>query len=75
MADDLNRKLGYHDEILFLTDRNPESLYPFYVIKDRNEFNGLHLCTISPWKFEGDRRITAHKAWQNIESAVIQYMT
>ena len=61
VADDLNRKLGYHDKILFLTDGNPASLYPFYVIKDRNKFNSLHLCTISPWKFESDRRVRAHK--------------
>ena len=61
VADELNRDLGYHDEILFLTDGNPESLYPFYVIKDRNKFNRLHLCTISQWKFESDRRIEAHK--------------
>lgn len=53
VADDLNKSLGYHDDILFLTDGNPESLYPFYVIKDRNEFNTLHLCTVSPWRFEG----------------------
>lgn len=61
VADDLNRSLGYHDDILFLTDGNPESLYPFYVIKDRNEFNTLHLCTVSPWRFEGKRHIQGHK--------------
>lgn len=61
VTDDLNRKLRYHDDILFLTDGNPESLYPFYVIKDRNEFNSLHLCTVSPWNFEGKRRIQGHK--------------
>ncbi|MDE5699435.1 MAG: membrane receptor RagA [Lachnospiraceae bacterium] len=61
VADDLNRELGYHDKILFLTDGNPESLYPFHVIKDRNAFNSLHLCTISPWRFEGKRRIKAHR--------------
>lgn len=61
VADDLNRELGYHDKILFLTDGNPESLYPFHVIKDRNEFNSLHLCTISPWRFESKRRIKAHR--------------
>ena len=64
VADGLNRNLGYHDKILFLTDGNPESLYPFYVIKDRNQFNELHLCTISPWKFESDRRIKAHRELQ-----------
>lgn len=61
VADDLNRNLRYHDDILFLTDGNPESLYPFYVIKDRNEFNSLHLCAASPWKFESKRRIQGHK--------------
>ena len=61
VADDLNRNLQFHDDILFLTDGNPESLYPFYVIKDRNEYNSLHLCTVSPWKFEGKRRIQEHK--------------
>lgn len=61
VADDLNRDLGYHDNILFLTDGNPESLYPFYVIKDRNELNRLHLCAVSPWNFESKRRIQGHK--------------
>lgn len=61
VADDLNRSLQYHDDILFLTDGNPESLYPFYVIKDRNEYNTLHLCTVSPWHFEGKRRIQGNK--------------
>ncbi|MDE7299321.1 MAG: hypothetical protein K2N94_10915 [Lachnospiraceae bacterium] len=61
VADDLNRALGYHDKILFLTDGDPESLYPFYVIKDRNKFNSLHLCTMSPWKFESRRRIKTHR--------------
>lgn len=28
-----------NDKIVFLTDGNPESLYPYYVIKDINEFN------------------------------------
>lgn len=61
VADDLNRDLRYHDDILFLTDGNPESLYPFYVIKDRNKDNSLHLCAVSPWNFEGKRRIQGHK--------------
>lgn len=60
-ADDLNRGLRYHDDILFLTDSNPESLYPFYVIKDRNVYNSLHLCAVSPWKFESKRRIQGHR--------------
>lgn len=61
VADDLNREFRYHDDILFLTDGNPESLYPFYVIKSRNEYNRIHLCTISPFRFESKRRIQTHK--------------
>ncbi len=48
----LNARLGNHDDILFLTDNNPETLYPFYAIKSWNESNELHLCTLSPWNFE-----------------------
>lgn len=61
VADELNQKLNYHEDVLFLTDGNPESLYPFYVIKDRNKYNSLHLVTMSPWNFESKRRIQAHK--------------
>lgn len=61
VADDLNRELEYYEDILFLTDDNPESLYPFYVIKDRNNYNHLHLCAVSPWKFENKKCIKAHK--------------
>ncbi len=60
-ADALNKKLHDQKEILFLTDGNPESLYPFYVIKDRNQFCNLHLCAMSPWNFESKRRLIAHK--------------
>ncbi|MDE6999831.1 MAG: membrane receptor RagA [Lachnospiraceae bacterium] len=61
VARDLNDLLYYGEEVLFLTDGNPESLYPYHVIKDRNEFNKLHLCTVSPWKFESDRRKLVHR--------------
>lgn len=61
VTDDLNQELYYHEDVLFLTDGNPESLYPFYVIKDRNEYNNLHLCTMSPWNFEEKRKIQAHR--------------
>ncbi len=61
VASELKRELRYHDKIVFLTDGNPESLYPYYVIKDINEFNSLHLCTVSPWNFEEKRRVAAHR--------------
>lgn len=61
VASELKRELRYHDKIVFLTDGNPESLYPYYVIKDINEFNSLHVCTVSPWNFEEKRRVAAHR--------------
>ncbi len=61
VAEELNDRLYWHDTILFLTDNFPESLYPFHVIKDLNEFNRLHLCTMEPFYFESKKRIKAHK--------------
>lgn len=61
VAGNLNDWLNYGEDVLFLTDGSPESLYPYHVIKDRNEFNKLHLCTVSPWRFESDRRKRVHK--------------
>lgn len=52
----LNAQLGYHDKIVFLTDSQPSTLYPFYAVKDLNEYNSLHLVTMPPWKFEGSYR-------------------
>ncbi|WP_432630884.1 membrane receptor RagA [Brotaphodocola sp.] len=49
-------------DILFLTDGNPESLYPFFVLKDRKEEYKIHLCAMSPWRFESKQRIEAYKA-------------
>lgn len=51
MGDKLNINLGYHEDIIFLTDYNPESLYAFSVICKRNSYNSLHLCAMSPWNF------------------------
>ena len=61
VADDLYRELRIHDDILFLTDGDPGSLYPFHVVKDRNEDSRLHLCAVSPWKFESKRRLKEHR--------------
>ena len=61
VAGELNNRLYWWDSVLFLTDNNPESLYPFHVVKDLNEYNDLHLCTMAPFRFEARRRITTHK--------------
>lgn len=56
VGEKLNAELGYHDKIVFLTDSQPSTLYPFYVVKELNEFNSLHLVAMPPWKFESSSR-------------------
>ncbi len=54
---ELSSVLGYHDKIVFLTDNQPSTLYPFYVMKELNRYNRLHLAAMSPWQLEsGGRR-------------------
>ena len=60
VAEKLNDRLYWDDSILFLTDYSAESLYPFHVVKDLNEFNKLHLCTMRPFRFESKRRKNVH---------------
>jgi len=60
VAGKLNSKLRYHDDIVFLTDDEPSTLYPYYAIRKINEYNSLHLVTMAPWEFEGNRRISVH---------------
>lgn len=48
VADKLVFSFGYHEDILFLTDDNSESLYPFLVAGYKNNYNKKHLCAISP---------------------------
>lgn len=56
VGEKLNTKLGCHDKIVFLTDSEPSTLYPFYVIKKWNTYNSLHLVAMPPWKFESSSR-------------------
>ncbi|MFG6369768.1 MAG: hypothetical protein K1W16_15390 [Lachnospiraceae bacterium] len=58
---ELNVALGYHDDIVFLTDNQPSSLYPFYVIQELNQYNSLHLVTMLPLKFEASSRRKGHR--------------
>lgn len=61
-ADELVRLLRYHDDIVFLTDGEYASLYPFMTVRERDEYNNLHLVSMSPWSFETKRRIQFHRA-------------
>lgn len=45
VAGELNNRLYWWDSVLFLTDNNPESLYPFHVVKDLNEYND-YICSL-----------------------------
>jgi len=60
VAGKLNARLHYHEDVVFLADDEPSTLYPFYAIKKLNEYNSFHLVTMSPWAFEGNRRIAAY---------------
>lgn len=57
----LNSELRYYDDIVFLSDNEPSTLYPFYVIKELNKYNRLHLVAMQPWKFESNRRIKGYR--------------
>jgi len=56
ICDELIEECNYHQNIVFLADQEPESLYPYLLLKDEVEYNNLHLWCMSPWGFEGKRR-------------------
>ena len=60
VTEKLNSRLGYHDDIVFLTDNDPRSFYPFYVLKDLIEYNRIHMITVSPWRFDSNARSAAY---------------
>lgn len=61
VKEELRNTYTYHDNLLFLTDSAPESLYPYLILKDTEEYNNLHLWCMSPWKIEPIRRRKAHR--------------
>lgn len=56
VGEKLNAELEYHDDIVFLTDNQPDTLYPFCVVKELNRWNRLHLVAMPPWKIEPSYR-------------------
>ncbi|MDO5139538.1 MAG: hypothetical protein Q4D71_13900, partial [Oscillospiraceae bacterium] len=61
IEDLLIEELEYHEDVVFLTDMEAESLYPFIVVKDKNLSGSLHLFSITPWKFEAlSRKKSVH---------------
>ena len=56
---------SYHEDLVFLTDAEPQSLYPYLALKEFGDFNKVHLWCMSPWWFEGENRQTAYKELLN----------
>ena len=61
VADELYYKLRSEDDILFLTDGDPASLYPYYIIKNREHHMNIHLWASPPLSVEGKWRMKAHE--------------
>lgn len=61
IREELRHAYTFHDDILFLTDNVPESLYPYIILKDMGEYNRLHLWCMSPWKMEPIKRRKDHR--------------
>ncbi len=61
VANRLNQELLYHDRIVFLTDTEPSTLYPYYVLKNLNEYNSFHLVSMAPMAFETNSKIKCHE--------------
>ncbi len=57
VADNLSRHLGYHEDIVFLADSEPTTLYPFYVVKDIIKHSRLHLVAFSVSDSETEERV------------------
>ena len=62
-ANRLINRIDYHEDIVFLTDNNPEGLYPFLAVSSMNYWKYLHLVTMTPWGFESLHRQKAHRAF------------
>ena len=61
VADELYDRLQSEDDILFLTDGDPNSLYLYHIIKNRKHYMNIHLWASPPWNIEGKARMKAHK--------------
>lgn len=57
---ELRRTYSYHGELVFLADNEPQSLYPYLVLKDNEKYNSMHLWCMSPYKMEPYRRKIAY---------------
>lgn len=58
--EELRHIYSYHDDIVFLTDAEPQSLYPYLVLKDDEDYNKIHLWCMSPWGMESSNKKSAY---------------
>ncbi len=49
---ELRNTYSFHGDLVFLADNEPQSLYPYLVLKDNEKFNSMHLWCMSPYKME-----------------------
>ena len=56
VRDELRSTYSYRDNVVFLTDSEPESLYPYLVLKENAKYSKMHLWCVSPWRFEPNRK-------------------
>ena len=61
IRDEIRYSYSYHEDIVFLADTEPQSLYPYLVLKDDEEYNRMHLWCMSPWRFEGRSKRSAYE--------------
>lgn len=53
------------EDIVFLTDDTPSTLYPFYIMKNANKYRQLHMITIHPPDFADTVRKQEYYRWMS----------
>lgn len=54
-----------HEKVLFLTDDEPQSLFPYLVLKDNEKYNQLHLWCMTPLGFGSNRKFELYSELLN----------
>ncbi len=66
--EELKACISHEKDIVFLTDNEPRSLYPYILLKNECEGKRVHLWCISPLRFESKFRIKSYyKMLQSID--------
>ncbi len=62
VLDDLKQEIEMEEDIIFLTDNDPTTLYPFHLLKKYGWDDSLHLLTVSPWSFDRREKAAAFRS-------------